>query len=108
MSFKQMKERCPTSVFLSRAFIENYKFQYDGHSDKREGAVGNIVECKGERVWGALWSIDKNDKNKLDEFEGVSKGLYRKEILRVGIDNGEAVEAFVYLSVLHPLCQALN
>ena len=44
MNHKQMKSRCPDSHFLKRAYLEGYKFAYDGYSKTRNGAVANIIE----------------------------------------------------------------
>lgn len=53
-----MKERCPNSKFLKRAFIVGYKFVYDSYSEKRKGAVGNIIESKGDIVWSGFFEVD--------------------------------------------------
>ncbi|HON08094.1 MAG TPA: hypothetical protein PLW02_08355 [Verrucomicrobiota bacterium] len=43
---------------MKRAFIEGYKFVYDSYSEKRKGAVGNIIESKGDIVWSGLFEVD--------------------------------------------------
>ncbi len=93
---EQMKERCPNSQFIKRAYLEGYKFIYDGYSSKWRGAVANIVEEEGNIVWGALYEITEEDLKKLDKYEGFPQVYQRCKIL-VKDDLGREYKAWVYL-----------
>jgi len=95
MNFKQMKERCPDARFLKRAYLEGYRFVYDGYSDTRKGAVANIVEDK-DKVWGGLFEVSEECIKNLDRCEGYPK-VYERKVLTVKDDEGNTYEAIVYL-----------
>lgn len=55
-----------------------------------------IVESKGERVEGVLWTdLSDADLERLDDFEGVASGLYRRIRVRVHTDPG-VLDAWAY------------
>ncbi len=70
LHLRQMKKRCPGSLFIRRAYLENYRFIYDGYSNTREGAVASIIKSPGDIVYGGLFEITENDLQKLDRYEG--------------------------------------
>ncbi len=96
MSHMQMKKRCPSAVFLKRAKLDGYKFVYGGFSQRRKGAVGNVVIDKAGVVWGALFEINKECVKNLDTYEGCPNSYQRIKI-NVYYDNGKKYKAFVYL-----------
>lgn len=98
MNFKQMKRRCKEAQFLCRAYLEGYKFVYDGYSSSREGAVANVIptDNKNDKVWGGLWLITEEDLKSLDNYEGYPLVYQRKKVV-VKNDKGEEFEAWVYL-----------
>jgi len=96
MNFKQMKERCPDARFLKRAYLEGYRFVYDGYSKTRKGAVANIVEAEGKEVWGGLFEVSEECIKSLDSYEGYPIS-YKRKVLTVKDDKGNTYEAIVYL-----------
>lgn len=102
MNMKQMRRRCPTSRFICRVFLPNYKFVYDGISSKRRGAVANIVELTGGIVWGGLFEIDEECLANLDCCEDFPNSYDRKE-LHVRDDTGIEYCAITYFRVGEPL-----
>ncbi len=50
MNHKQMKQQCPESKFLKRAYLDDYSLIYDGYSKSRDGAVANIIKSENDRV----------------------------------------------------------
>lgn len=97
MNHKQMKERCPSARFLKRAYLENFRFVYDGCSRTRGGAVANIIDIEslGDRVWGGLFEINTDNLAALDCCEGYPRVYQRKEF-EVKDDNGILYQAIVY------------
>ena len=80
MNNSQMKSRCPSSRFISRAYLVDYKFFYDGYSKNRKEAVANIVGSSGDIVWGGLFQINQDDLLALDLYEGYPIYYQRKNI----------------------------
>ena len=97
MSHQQMKERCPSGRFIGRARLENYKFVYDGYSQKRKGAVANIIKAPDSVVWGGLFEINADNLARLDRYEGYSLKAYdRADDFTVVNDSNEKLRATSY------------
>jgi gamma-glutamylcyclotransferase (GGCT)/AIG2-like uncharacterized protein YtfP len=94
-----MNRRCPDNKFIKRAYLDNYKFVYDGHSKNWEGgAVANILESAYSIVWGGLYEISKSDLESLDNCEGFPDSYDRKE-LKVEDDHGNICKAITYFRI---------
>ena len=99
LNHKQMNCRCPDNKFTKRAYLDNYKFVYDGHSKNWEGgAVANILESAGSIVWGGLYEISKSDLENLDRYEGFPNS-YNREELKVKDDQGNIYKAITYFRI---------
>ncbi|MFC1513449.1 gamma-glutamylcyclotransferase family protein [candidate division KSB1 bacterium] len=95
MSHSQMNESCPGSKFIKRAILKDYKFVYDGNSDKGAGASGNIVKSKNSKVYGGLFEISEQNLAELDKGDGYAENYDRIEV-EVKDDENISYEAFVY------------
>lgn len=62
------------------------------------GFPGLVVRAgHGTAVRGEVWSVDARALARLDRFEGVAEGLYRRErVALAGPFAGETVEAYLY------------
>ncbi|QAT16669.1 gamma-glutamylcyclotransferase [Candidatus Velamenicoccus archaeovorus] len=96
MNKKQMKERCPSSKFIKRAYVEGYEFVYDGYSQSRKGAVANIIKSENEKVWGCLFEINEDNLSALDCYEGYFSRVYDKKTIMVKDDEGKSHSVIVY------------
>lgn len=96
MSFKQMKQRCPSSRFIKKVYKKGYKFVYDGYSTTWKGAVANIVKLKGSVVRGGLFKINKDNLRALDCCEGYFSKIYKRKLSMVKDDKGKSFKAIVY------------
>ena len=85
-----MHRRCPDSERCDAGTIENYSLSFGA------GGYANIRECKGAVVCGAVFEISPSDVRRLDYYEGYPH-LYDKRTVEVQLENGETVEALVYL-----------
>jgi gamma-glutamylcyclotransferase (GGCT)/AIG2-like uncharacterized protein YtfP len=57
-----------------------------------------VFAAEGEEVTGKLYrGLTEEDFRRLDAYEGVGEGLYRRAPARVAAGDGEPEEAFVYL-----------
>lgn len=77
MHISQMATRCPSSVFLGSAILENHRFQIN------ERGVANVVPSAADCVEGLVFSVNNEDQNSLDKYEGVKRGLYERQRLKV-------------------------
>jgi len=96
MNHVQMKTRCPGSRFITKVFLDGYKFVYDGYTTIRNGAVANVIPSIGEIVWGGLFEINQDNLFALDCYEGYPT-IYQRKELEVKDDNGKRYQAIVYL-----------
>ena len=77
LHLKQMKRRCPSSKYVGKARLVNYRWQIN------ERGYANVVEAEGHWVDGLVYEINTPDEAKLDINEGVSKNAYTKKQLKV-------------------------
>ena len=100
MNHQQMKQRCPSSIFIKKAFLKGYKFVYDGYSSIRKGAVANIIETgeENDEVWGGLFEINEDNLSSLDCYEGYPNSYNRKEVV-LGSEEGKSFKAIAYYRI---------
>jgi gamma-glutamylcyclotransferase (GGCT)/AIG2-like uncharacterized protein YtfP len=96
MNFKQMKERCSSARFVTRAKLHGYRFVYDGYSSYRNGAVANIIKSDSDTVEGGVFEINEECLKNLDRCEGYPKSYDRRPV-EVVDDNGKSYNVIVYL-----------
>lgn len=77
LHLKQMKRRCPSSKYIGKARLVNYRWQIN------ERGYANVVEAPGHWVDGLVYEINPVDEAKLDINEGVSKNAYTKRYMKV-------------------------
>lgn len=95
MNQQKIKEKIPQIRFLKRAYLQDYKFVYDGTGDTlKRKSFANVIEKKGCRVWGALYEVDEKEQSLLDEVEGYP--FYEKKIVEVKDDSGNTYKALIY------------
>jgi gamma-glutamylcyclotransferase (GGCT)/AIG2-like uncharacterized protein YtfP len=92
----QMKFRCPHSPAVGTGWIEGWRIAFGGESIGWEGALATIVEEPLDRVYVVLYDVQQQDAARLDDWDGVSMGLYSKIHLRVQTLEGEAL-AWTYV-----------
>ena len=97
MASSQMADRCPGAVRLGIARLPGYRLAFDAWSNRRGGLVADVLPTPGSDVWGVLWQVTGDHAEALDRYEGVARGQYRRETVRVESEQGESVEAFAYV-----------
>jgi AIG2-like family len=83
----QMGRRCPAAEEGEVAELAGWRFVIN-----RRG-VATVVPEPGARVLGLIWRLTPACEAALDRYEGVAKGVYRKEELEAG-----GAPALVYLA----------
>jgi len=97
MIVEDMRRRCPSACFLGVARLRGYRFRI-----ARSG-YASLAREPGAMAYGTLWSISAADEQRLDAYEEVATGLYRRTHLAVetfGAESGSSrrVGALVYLA----------
>ena len=69
----QMKSRCKSSKYLKNYYLGDYELCFCWNGTDRSDGVANIVKNSDSYVPGALWEISKEDKHKLDKYEGLKR-----------------------------------
>jgi gamma-glutamylcyclotransferase len=81
--------------------LDGWRLTFDKQARTPPGAgAGNIVMAAGEAVYGTLNALPPRGFDVLDVHEGVVGGHYERRTLPVvRADNGETVEAIVYVAL---------
>ncbi|XP_060804874.1 gamma-glutamylcyclotransferase-like [Amyelois transitella] len=99
---KRIKLNNPTAIFTGPAELKDYRLDFFNYIKYWEGAVATIVPHPGHVVWGALWTLDKKEMDRLDKQEGVDVGLYFALNKTVTMPGGISVEARTYQATKLP------
>jgi gamma-glutamylcyclotransferase (GGCT)/AIG2-like uncharacterized protein YtfP len=94
-----MAERCPYSPLRGTGWIIGWRLTFGGEELGWEGAMATVVEDPGEpanQVFVALYDIHPKDVERLDEWEWIDQGVYRKIQVRVQTLDGEQL-AWMYV-----------
>ena len=62
------------------------------------GTYANIEPSEQHSTWGVAYHCDDAALRALDRAEGVGGGHYRRRVLSVTLDDGEQVDAVVYVA----------
>ena len=89
MNLEQMAYRCPDSKVICNGKLNGWKLVFNVHADVIKGNEHDAVPV-------VVWNIADKDWYRLDMYEGYPS-YYVKEIVNVMLDNGEIVEAIVYV-----------
>jgi hypothetical protein len=81
--------------------LDGWRLTFDKQARSPLGAgAGNIARAAGDAVHGTLNALPPRGFEVLDVHEGVAGGHYERRMLpAVRADNGETVEAIVYVAL---------
>jgi cation transport regulator ChaC len=80
-----------------RAILRGYRLVFDVFSPSWRGGVANIVEDVDSVVYGAVYKIDLNQLERLDEAVGVPHIFSRRKVV-VEVEGIGKVESVTYIS----------
>jgi AIG2-like family len=92
----QMLLRCPHSPQQGTGWLEGWRLTFGGEDIGWDGALATVVEEPGGRVFVVLYETSENDEKELDNWDGVTLGLYRKAKVRVQALDGDVL-AWLYV-----------
>src|SRR3954454_18755375 len=84
----QMAKRCPAAVSLGRMKLPDHRLVFRG--------VADCIPVPGAVTYGGLWRITAACERALDNYEGVSMGLYRKEYVPIALPGGRIDDMLIY------------
>ncbi|GAB3934601.1 gamma-glutamylcyclotransferase [Kribbella albertanoniae] len=94
-----MAERCPYSPLRGTGWIVGWRLTFGGEELGWEGSMATVVEDASDpshQVFVALYDIHPKDIERLDEWEWIDQGVYRKIQVRVQTLDGEQL-AWMYV-----------
>ncbi|WP_419168277.1 hydantoinase B/oxoprolinase family protein [Halobacteriovorax sp.] len=95
MDISQIRKRCPSSSFVTRARLDGYELRYTTYSEVRKGGVADMYEAPGKSMWGAIYRLNDHDLATLDEIE-CSMNNYTRIQREVNDDNGRKLKVYCY------------
>lgn len=97
MDPEQMRERAPGARALGAARLPDHRLALTRES-LLGAAVATVEPAPGDEVWGVLWDVTALDEARLDDYEEIERGGYRKAVAGVEID-GHRQTAMIYVAV---------
>ncbi|MEV6413287.1 MULTISPECIES: gamma-glutamylcyclotransferase [unclassified Kribbella] len=94
-----MAERCPYSPLRGTGWIVGWRLTFGGEELGWEGSMATVVEDPSDptnQVFVALYDVSPKDVERLDEWEFIDQGVYRKIQVRVQTLDGEQL-AWMYV-----------
>lgn len=96
LCFPQLRERAPSAKPLGPAELHGYRLAFTRKSIRWNGLAADVVPDPGDSVWGALYSLDVDDYQKLDRSEFLGTGYRRISVDPVLQSRAIPVAAFTY------------
>ena len=91
LKIDQMRERCPECEPVGPALLRGRELGFAYVSQNfPPGGAADVVVSEGAEVWGALYRLSASDIERLDRFEHVGNGGYRRIEVEVEADLGRA------------------
>ena len=96
LSSRFLKEYCPSTEYVMKAYLPNYRVEFRFYSERRKGGISTIMSHPGFMTLGIIYDISDEDMVKLDEMESVPQGLYKRETFLVLGEGGCWYKADLY------------
>lgn len=93
LNLDQMKYRCKTAKIYGKGILKGYRLLFKGSPGN---AYLTIEPRAGGEVPVVVWDVKAEDEKALDRYEGYPS-FYYKENIPVELEDGQVVEAFVYI-----------
>jgi cation transport regulator ChaC len=94
---EQIEARIGCILQVIRSRLRGYCFGFTNRDESGQIYANIVPEPNGE-VWGVVYLCDNEALEKMDSFEGVADGCYRRIPVTVELDSGERIEAIAYIS----------
>ena len=99
MNLQRMMDRSAYFTQRKRGILHGHRLVFNKISGTYPGhGVANVVAERGYDVVGVLYEVDRPGIEALDGFEGVRGGHYIRTEMMVQLNDGTAVNAYVYVA----------
>jgi gamma-glutamylcyclotransferase len=96
MDENQMDRMYPGGFkFISPGKLKNHKITFDCYSKALHSGVIDLVESRGDEIWGVVFDVTEDCARAMDNYEGVEGGMYQRKGCIVETQGGP-LEAFLY------------
>jgi len=99
MSKKRISDRIKSVTFISTAKLKEHKLKF--HKISKDGSGKADVYYTGNKadiVYGVVYYINNQDKQKLDKIEGLGKG-YKQKIIDVEFPDNTVESVITYYAI---------
>ncbi len=92
MDDAQMANRCQNYKYIAIGTLPGHQFIINSRG------VATIVPKKNTVVYGVVWALSEDDVKRLDRYEGVSRGFYKKVDIPVLVTHFSPINMLVYIA----------
>jgi gamma-glutamylcyclotransferase (GGCT)/AIG2-like uncharacterized protein YtfP len=86
------------------ARLPGYRLAFNTSDAEQKEIFANLMPDDGSSVWGVIYECDGDELKKLDEYEDVDSGHYRRGTVVVVTPAQERLEAMAYFACQDRLC----
>ena len=97
MSARRIRHRLGWSPARKSATLSDYVLVFNKQS--YDGGKANIKSSLGDQVEGILYSVNEDDLETLDNYEGVKDKQYKRKNIQVNDLNGHLIFAVTYIAL---------
>ena len=98
MSIDRKTSRTGTIRQMVVVCLKGHRLAFNKRADNAREVYANIVPSPGDDVWGVAYRCNPEAIEKLDGYEGVSGGHYRRRQVDLTTRFGETLRAEVYIA----------
>ena len=98
----QMRRRCSSSQTVGAAVLRGYRLTFPRRSQRWGGGVAGVEPDEGSVVHGAVYRLSEIDLKRLDGFEGVNEGRYRRGEVEMAMADGGTESVTLYVASPEP------
>ena len=80
MDANRMEKCCPDSKRINIGFIPDHRIDFTLMSKNKEGGIADVIESKGDVVWGVIYSVSMGDITMLDTYHKFGDIFMRRVI----------------------------
>jgi gamma-glutamylcyclotransferase (GGCT)/AIG2-like uncharacterized protein YtfP len=91
MDADSMRQRYPGAVYVGKGYLENYRLVFTDFMEKRRRGGADILEQKGQKVWGLLYNLTAADLAALDANK-VYPTVYDRFPVHIVQSDGHSLE----------------
>jgi hypothetical protein len=96
MAPRKLADYGSTAEYIGPAWLADHRLAFMRRSIRTNTGVADILHAPGMTVWGALYALEQDDLERIDEKEGRQIGAYDRVEVEVVTQKDEPVKAITY------------